>query len=70
MSYEGQVIADSTGEWIGNEIRFGTREEAEGYVRNVSINWTLVRETQVVETTDPVTHMLLDGMLIRAIDAA
>jgi hypothetical protein len=28
MSYAAEVIADSTNKWVGNQMRFATREEA------------------------------------------
>jgi hypothetical protein len=55
-SFAPQVIADSTGNWTGNALRFATREEAEGNVRNLYSRWTLVRETRVVESTDAVNY--------------
>ena len=48
------MIADSSGQWTGNGLRFATREKAEAYVQDLSFRWTEVRDTRVVETTDPV----------------
>ena len=56
MSYKAEVIADSSGEWTSNALRFATREEAEAYVFDLAMRWTLVRETRVVESSDPVNH--------------
>jgi hypothetical protein len=58
-SFKPEVIADSSGEWTGNALRFATKEEAEAWVRDLSMRWTLVRETRVVETDDPVTDRIL-----------
>jgi hypothetical protein len=54
-SYAAQVIADDSGKWSGNALRFETEEEAEGYVEDLAGRWMLVRETRVVESDDPVT---------------
>jgi len=34
MSWKPEVIADSSGKWCGNALRFATREEAEANVRD------------------------------------
>ena len=55
QSWAGEVIADDSGQYAGNALRFRTKEEAEGYVLDLSMRWTLVRSTRVVESPDPVT---------------
>lgn len=65
MSYAPEVIADSSGKWCGNALRFGTREEAERQVSDLSCRWFAVRETRVVESTDPVNYRYVDGKLER-----
>jgi len=54
MSYRPEVIADNSGKWCPNGLRFRTREGAERYVRDLAWRWTLVRDTRVVECSDPV----------------
>lgn len=54
MSWKAEVIADSSGQWAGNMLRFATREKAEAYVLDLASRWTLVRDTRVVECDDPV----------------
>lgn len=56
MSWAPEVIADSSGKFCGNGLRFATKEEAEGNVRDLSMRWIAVRETRVVESTDPVNY--------------
>jgi hypothetical protein len=51
-SFAAEVIADSSGKFVGNGLRFATREEAEGYVHDLMMRWTSVRETRVVESDD------------------
>jgi hypothetical protein len=43
MSFKPEVIADSTGQWCGNALRFATREEAEANVKDLERRWILVR---------------------------
>jgi hypothetical protein len=69
VSYAPEVIADSTGNWTGNSLRFGTREEAEGNVRNLYSRWTSVRETRVVESGDAVNYRWTDKGLEAAVVA-
>jgi hypothetical protein len=63
MSWAPEVIADNSGKWCGNALRFATREEAEANVLNLAMRWTLVRETRVVESPDPVNYAWVEGQL-------
>jgi hypothetical protein len=63
MSWKPEVIADSTGKWCGNALRFATREEAESQVRDLSWRWTAVRDTRVVESSDPVNYSYVNRQL-------
>lgn len=63
MSFAGEVIADNSGTWAGNSLRFATREEAAQYVGDLANRWLAVRETRVVETADPVTDQIVDNVL-------
>jgi len=56
MSWMPEVIADSSGQWAGNGLRFANRAEAEAYALDLSLRWTAVRETRATESPDPVTH--------------
>jgi hypothetical protein len=64
VSWKPEVIADSSGKWFGNSLRFATREEAEANVANLMMRWTSVRETRVVECDDPVNYAWRDGRLV------
>jgi hypothetical protein len=55
-SYAPEVVADSTGKFYGNALRFATREEAEANVRDLYSRWSLVTDTRVVESDDPVNY--------------
>jgi hypothetical protein len=69
MSWKPEVIADQPGKWNGNALRFATKEEAEANVRDLSMRWTLVRDTRVVESTDPVNYQWVPGIGLVHIEA-
>jgi hypothetical protein len=50
----GSQLRRALGEskWCGNGLRFGTREEAEAYVRDLARRRTAVVETRVVESEE------------------
>ena len=47
--FKAEVIADNSGEWVGNQLKFDTKEEAETYAKDLASRWTAVREWRVVE---------------------
>jgi hypothetical protein len=55
-SFKAEVIADSSGQWVSNQLRFATKKQAEDYAADLAYRWTAVRETRVVECDDPVTE--------------
>jgi hypothetical protein len=56
MSYKAEVIADNSGEWVANALRFPTKEMAEAYARDLFSRWTAVKEWRVVKSKDPVMY--------------
>ena len=70
MSYAPEVIADNSGKFYGNSLRFATREEAKASVEDLESRWMLVRETRVVESEDPVNFAWVNGELVDALDPA
>ena len=62
-SFATEVIADGSGKWCGNALRFATREEAQASGENLALRWTMVRQTRTVESDDPVNYKLVDGVL-------
>jgi hypothetical protein len=64
-SYAPQVIADSSGKWAGNALRFPTREEAEANVKDLEARWMMVRDTRVIESDDEPNYRWIDGKLVR-----
>ena len=63
MSFKPEVIADSSGKWAANALRFATSEEAEANVQDLMMRWFAVTETRVVESDDPVNYRYVDGRL-------
>jgi hypothetical protein len=63
MSWAPEVIADSTGKWVGNQLRFATKQEALDNVRDLEMRWFAVRDTRVVESSDPVNYSYVERVL-------
>lgn len=63
MSYKPEVIADSSGKWYDNALRFATYDEALASAKDLASRWMLVREYRAVESPDPVNYQLIDGKL-------
>jgi hypothetical protein len=64
MSWKPEVIADNSGKFYGNALRFATREEAEKNVADLRSRWLLVTETRVVESDDPVNYKWTETGLV------
>ena len=56
MSFKSEVIADNSGKFCGNLLRFATREEALTYVSDLAWRWIAVRDTRVLECDEPVNY--------------
>jgi hypothetical protein len=56
-SFKVEVIADASGQWTGNALRFESKLAAEVYAKDLFSRWTAVKEWRVVETKDPVTEV-------------
>lgn len=50
--YAVEVIADSSGEWCGNALKFPTIDQAQEYAVDLFHRWTLVRDWRVIELID------------------
>ena len=59
-SFKPEVIADSSGKWCSNALRFATEAEARAYVDNLAGRWFLVRQTRVVPCDDEPTYKWVD----------
>ncbi len=63
MSWRPEVIADSSGQWTPNGLRFATKTEAEQNALDLSMRWTAVRDTRATESSDPVNYSYVNGKL-------
>jgi hypothetical protein len=68
MSFKAEVIADSSGEWVSNALRFSTVAEARSYVEDLQWRWTAVRDTRTMPSDDAVNSAWINGLLIRDLD--
>jgi hypothetical protein len=55
-SFKVEVIADSSGKWVGNLLRFSTKADAETYARDLAQRWTAVLDHRVVPSEDKPQH--------------
>jgi hypothetical protein len=67
MSWKPEVVADSSGKFYGNGLRFATYEEAFENARNLAGRWTLVEDFRAVESEDPVNYAWVDGQLVASV---
>ena len=64
-SFRPEVVADRSGKFCGNGLRFATEAEALESARNLAARWTLVTDYRATESPDPVNYRLVDGELVR-----
>lgn len=62
-SFAPEVVADSSGNFYRNALRFATREEAEANARDLAGRWLLVTATRATESDDPVNYSYVNGKL-------
>lgn len=62
-SFKAEVIADRSGVWAGNALRFATETEAREYAEDLFMRWTAVTSTRVVPSDDAVNYTMRDGRL-------
>lgn len=63
MSWKPEVLAVGDDKWVTNGLRFATKEEAEAYALDLSLHYTMVRDTRAVEVDDPVNYTYHDHQL-------
>lgn len=63
-SWKAEVIADDSGKWCGNGLRFATKVEAEGYADDLAGRWTAVRQKRVVESPDEPGYAFVNGRAV------
>ena len=60
-SWKVEVIADSSGKWCGNAVRYPNKEDAELAAIGLASRWMSVREWRAVESDDPPNYVLDTG---------
>ena len=63
MSWKPEVIADSSGEWCSNALRFATEAEALDNAKDLKRRWMLVIDCRATQSDDPVNYRWVDGKL-------
>jgi len=51
-SYKVEVIADNSGKWAGNGMRYSTEDAAREAGQSLASRWTLVQQWRVVPSDD------------------
>jgi hypothetical protein len=54
MSWKVEVMVDDSGEWVGDQLRFKTEQEALAYARDLEFRCSAVRDKRMVKSGDPV----------------
>jgi hypothetical protein len=65
VSFKPEVQVFGSDNWVGNSLRFATREEADRYVVDLAMRWTAVRDVRVIEVDEPVTHYIANNTIER-----
>ena len=52
QSWKVEVIADSSGKWFSNRLRFESESDAEDYGLDLAMHWGPVQDYRVVQSTD------------------
>ena len=60
LSWRPEVIADSSGKWCANGLRFATEKEAFASAAELAGRWFAVRDWRAAPCADPVTHRMED----------
>lgn len=63
ISFGVEVIADDSGEFAGNNVRFRSPGEAEAYGADLAARWTLVSEWRVCDSDKPANYEWVAGHL-------
>jgi hypothetical protein len=66
-SFNAEVIADASGQWVGNGLYFATRDEADRYGRDLMGRWIAVREIRSVECEHAVNYTFNAGAGLKAV---
>ena len=56
ISWKAEVLADSSGQYASNALRFATQAEAGSYAIDLFHRWSAVKNWRTVPSNDPVTY--------------
>ena len=62
VSWAPEVIADNTGKWYRNALRFATEAEALASANELASRWYMVRETRAAPAIEPVNYRWDEGL--------
>ena len=63
MSWKPEVIADTSGKFVGNSLRFETKAEAMANAYDLMSRWSAVVMIRAITSGDPVSHRYVNGQL-------
>lgn len=63
-SFKVEVIADSSGKWCGNAVRYPSEAAAKIGGADLANRWLLVREWRVVPSDDAPNYDIVDGKMV------
>jgi len=64
MSWAPEVVADSSGRFYGNNLRFATYDEAYNNACDLAGRWMLVTKYRAALSDDPVNYTYHDNTLL------
>ena len=64
MSWKTEVIADNSGEWVSNGLRFASEIEAIAYGDDLQGRWTAVREYRAAEVDERATAIFVGRKVV------
>jgi hypothetical protein len=62
VSWKSEVITEGNAIWKTSPLRFASEAEAKLYVASLSLLWKTVRQTRVVESSDPINFAFGEGL--------
>ena len=65
VSWAPEVIADSSGKWYRNALRFATEAEALASANELASRWHMVRSTRAAPAIEPVNYRFENGANMR-----
>jgi len=68
-SWKPEVVADDTGKWYDNGLRFRTEDEAYRSASDLAGRWTLVRKWRATPSDDDPNYRISEDGVISALDS-